>query len=394
MKSSIILFLFLCLSYHNLLYSQEKKIHTWQIKGYLNDLQVFQFDKIEGPWILDNEIHNRLDFTWNPAEVFGMGIGMRNRFIFGQSMENPAYKGLLFADNGLVNMTWDLYSSSSIAMVTQLDRIWFALMLDKIQITVGRQRINWGQAIVWNPNDIFNTYSYYAIDYPERPGSDAIRLQFYPSSASTVEAASKWNDKGKITIAGLGRFNAGGYDIQFLGGLVDDQDWVAGLGWSGNIAGAAFRGEVSYFQPKQNFTDTTGVLLATAGADYGFSNSLILTFQVFYNQLPPNYQPEQMMNIYQAPASPKLLSFTDWNILLNGSYTVTPLLNISLAGIYFPSLNGFFIGPTLDCSLNQNVDLSLIMQYFNGRFRNTGPAQDQDIYFNSFVGAVRIKWNF
>ncbi len=377
------------------LFSQEQKPRSWQLKGYLNDLQMVQVSKIEDPWIFDNEIHNRLDFTWNPGKIFGLGIGMRNRFIFGQSFSaNPSYRDMLFADNGLINLTWDLYSSTSFALVTQLDRAWFSLTLGKVQITAGRQRINWGQAIVWNPNDIFNTYSYFDIDYPERPGGDAVRVQYYPSATADIEIASKWNNQGKITLAGMGRFNAGGYDIQFMAGLVDDQDYVFGAGWSGNIAGAAFRGEISYYQPKKNFTDTSGVLLATVGADYTFKNSLALTFQVFYNQLPPGFQPENLMSIYQAPASPKMLSFTEWNLFLMGSYPVTPLFDASLAVMYFPDLNGYFIGPVLSYNVKQNIDLSLFIQYFNGRFKNTGLLQDQNLYFQSFLGALRLKWSF
>jgi len=386
-----ILFLIFNLS----LYSQEQKPCSWKLKGYLNDLQMVQVNKIEDPWIFDNEIHNRLDFTWNPGKIFAMGIGMRNRFIFGQSISaNPSYKGMLFADNGLINMTWDIYSSTSFAIVTQLDRAWLSFTLGKVQLTAGRQRINWGQTIVWNPNDIFNTYSYFDIDYPERPGSDAVRVQYYPSSTSTVEIVSKWNNLGKITVAGMGRFNAGGYDIQFLAGLVDNQDYVVGTGWSGNIAGAAFRGEINYYQPKKNFTDTTGVLLATIGADYTFSTSLALTFQVFYNQLPSGYQPENLISIYQAPTSPKMLSFTQWNLFLMGSYPITPLFDVSLAVMYFPDLNGYFIGPTLNYNIKQNIDLNLFIQYFNGRFKNTGPQQDQDLYFQSFLSALRLKWSF
>lgn len=379
----------------NALFSQEQKHRSWQLKGNLDDLQIVQFSKIEDPWILDNQVNNRLDFTWNPGKVFGMGLGVRNRFLFGQSLtSDTSYKASLFADNGLVNMTWDIYSARSFALVTQFDRAWLSFTAGKVQFTVGRQRINWGQAIIWNPNDIFNTYSYFDVDYPERPGSDAIRVQYYPSATATVEVVSKWNDQGRITLAGLGRFNAGGYDIQFLGGLVDDQDFVVGAGWSGNISKAAFRGEVNYYQPKKNFADTTGVFLVTLGSDYTFSNSLALTFQVFYNQLPSGYQPESLLSIYQAPASPKILSFTEWNIFLMGSYPITPLFEASLAGMYYPELNGYFIGPTLNYNVRQNIDLSLFIQYFNGCFKQSGPQQNADLCFQAFLGAFRVKWNF
>ena len=368
---------------------------NWELKGYLNDLQMVQFQQISDPWILDNEVHNRLDFSWYPGKVFRMGLGMRNRFLFGQSFsQNPSYKGSLTTDPGLVNLTWSIFSGNSFLLVSQFDRAWFSVTIGKVQITVGRQRINWGQSIVWNPNDIFNTYSFYDFDYPERPGSDAVRLQFYPSYTSSLEAAVKWNNKGKITVAGLCRFNLLQYDIQFMGGLVDDQDYIVGTGWSGNISQAGFRGEVSFFYPKNPSEDTSGVLLATMGLDYSFSNSLYLVFQVFYNQLPPNFQPESLLSVYLAPPSPKTLSFAEWNIFLQGSYPITLLFDVNLAVMYYPDRNGFFIGPNINYSVRQNVDLSFFLQYFNGRFDNTGPQQDQSLNFQAFISALRLKWSF
>lgn len=394
-KIQHILFILLLITSQSALAQSSGKDKSWELKGYLNDMQMVQFQKINDPWILDNEVHNRLDFSWYPGRVFRMGLGMRNRFLFGQGfISNPAYKGSLTTDPGLVNMTWSILSGKSFLMVSQFDRAWFSLTTGKVQITVGRQRINWGQSIVWNPNDIFNTYSFYDFDYPERPGSDAIRLQFYPGYTSTVEAAVKWNSQGKITIAGLGRFNLWQYDIQFMSGLVNDKDWVIGTGWSGNISQAGFRGEVSYFYPKNLSRDTSGVLLATMGLDYSFSNSLYLIFQVFYNQLPPNFQPETLLSVYQAPPSPKTLSFSEWNIFLQGTYPITPLLDINLAVMYYPDLNGYFIGPNVNYSIRQNIDLSFFLQYFNGRFANTGSQQDQNIYFQACISALRLKWNF
>ncbi len=393
MKHLVHFSIFLFLFSGTCLLAQETKTKSFSIKGYLNDIQMMQFQKIDDPWVFDNEVHNRIDVSWVPATWFSLGVGMRNRIFLGQSLSvNPSAKGSLTTDPGWINMTWDLYSASSFMIVTQLDRAWVSFTDDIVQLTIGRQRINWGQTIVWNPNDIFNTYSYFDIDYPERPGSDAVRLQIYPSSTSVIEVATKANAEGKVTVAGMGRFNTGGYDIQFMTGLVDDQDFVIGAGWSGNISKAAFRGEINYYQPKKQFFDTTGTLLATVGADYTFANSLALTFQVMYNQLPPGYQPQGLASIYQPPASSKILSFAEWNIFLMGSYPFTPLFDASLAAIYYPDRKGFFIGPTLNYSLRQNVDLSLFYQYFNGWFTNTATNKEQ--HFFSSLLALRLKWTF
>jgi len=367
----------------------------WNLKGYIDDLQMVQFQHFNDPWMFDNEINNRLDFSWDPCKIFQLGVGMRNRFLFGQTLTTyPEYRGAITNDNGLINMTWNVFSGKSFLLVTQFDRAWISFTKSIVQVTIGRQRINWGQAFIWNPNDLFNTYSFFDFDYPERPGSDAIRLQIFPTVTSTVDAAVKWNKEKEITIAGLARFNACQYDIQFLTGLVDNQDYVLGAGWSGHISKAGFRGEISYFYPKQNFCDTSGLLLATIGVDYTFSNSFSITGQVFYNQLPPGFQPENMLTIYQPPASVKTLSFTEWNIFGQFSFPATPLFNVTLASIYYPDLDGFFLGPSCDVSIKQDLDLSIFIQYFKGTFKDTGPQHNQDLPFESALAAMRLKWSF
>lgn len=393
LKAGIFLCLAALISFQ--VFSQDSLSRKFRWKGYLSDLQMVQVSDIEKPWVTDNEFHNRLDLSWKPAGFLGVEAGMRNRFLFGQSLQtNPAYRELLFSDNGLIGMTWNIASGSSYALVSQFDRAFITISHGKAELTAGRQRINWGQAIVWNPNDIFNTYSWYDFDYPERPGSDALRLQYYPSGTSAVELAAGWNAEGRLTMAGLGRFNTAGYDIQFLAGLADDRDYVAGAGWSGNLAGAAFRGEVTYYHPKKNCFDTAGTFLATIGADYTFPNSLYLALQVFYNQLPGQTLPADMVNVVRLPTSPKMLSFTPWNLFLSGSYPVTPLFSVTLSGIWFPDMNGYFLGPTLQYSPGENFDLDLFIQYFNGRTTLILPPVHTWYYFSSFTGALRLKWNF
>jgi hypothetical protein len=61
----------------------------------------------------------------------------------------------------------------------------------KWQFRVGRQRINWGVNLVWNPNDVFNSFSYFDFDYEERPGSDAVRVQYYTGTTSSASWFTK-----------------------------------------------------------------------------------------------------------------------------------------------------------------------------------------------------------
>ncbi len=92
---------------------------------------------------------------------------------------------------GWIDMSWNIVDENSFFLNTTIDRLWLDLNFNKFQARIGRQRINWGQTFVWNPNDIFNAYSFFDFDYTERPGSDAIRLQYYPSFSSAIELAAK-----------------------------------------------------------------------------------------------------------------------------------------------------------------------------------------------------------
>ena len=130
-----------------------------------------------------------------------------------------------------------------------IDRMLIQYSDEKWDITIGRQRINWGINNIWNPNDIFNAYNFLDFDYEERPGNDAVRIQRNLKNSSALELAYKsGKNKDKHTAAFLYKLNKWKYDFQFLSGIYQT-DYVLGGGWAGNIKEAGFKGEMSYFIP-------------------------------------------------------------------------------------------------------------------------------------------------
>jgi hypothetical protein len=201
-----------------------------------------------------------------------------------------------------------------------------------------------------------------------------------------VEFAVKTDNNQQLTSAFLYRFNKWNYDIQFLSGIFNEQDFVIGTGWSGSIKSASFRGEISYFQPKENFSDTTGILVLSLGTDYTFKNSLMIQFEVLYNQ-QRSYGINNFINFYNESFSAKNLSFSRLTFMVQSSYPITPLFNVSIAGIYFSKPNGFFFGPSFTWSLTKNMDFSLITQSFAGQL-----VKGNTDHFN--IGYLRLKYNF
>jgi len=334
------------------------------LNGYLTSMQSAMFDSLSGPFQYDNLLHNRLNFKGYINEHLTFIAEFRNRLFTGDMVRSSrAYSEMTGTDPGLLDLSWNVINKNSFFLNSKVDRLSFDLNYGKFQARIGRQRINWGQSLVWNPNDIFNAYSFFDFDYVERPGSDAVRLQFFTSFSSVAEIAVKADNEHNITAAGLYRFNKWGYDLQFLAGYVNSEDIVVGVGWSGALGGISFRGEGSWFQPVEEFPISSGNVLLTAGFDKIFKNSSMAQIQFMYCNSPPGLN--NFNSFYSGNLSSKDLAFSRFSAFGQFTLAATPLLNMGVSAMWFPDLKGYFAGPSVDYSLAENIDFSLIWQHFN-----------------------------
>jgi len=365
------------------LFPQDKKLIS--LSGYLTTMPSVMFDSLSGPFINDFLLHNRLNLKGYLNDNITFAAEFRNRLFTGDMAKmGKTYPAMIGTDEGLIDMSWNILTENSFFLNSTIDRLWLDFNYEKFQARIGRQRINWGQTFVWNPNDIFNAYSFFDIDYIERPGSDAIRLQYYPNWSSAVELAVKSDTEKDITAAGLFRFNKWGYDIQFLAGYSNSSDIVAGAGWSGAIGSLSFRGEGSWFHPLESFKDTTGTAIITAGVDKIFKDNSMAQVQLMYCNNPLDLK--NFTSLYTGNLPAKDLAFSEFSAFGQFTWAATPLLNIALSAMWFPDLKGYFTGPFLDYSMAENIDFSLIWQHFKGKLDDT-EARINLVF-------LRIKYSF
>jgi len=382
MKRTLIIIACLVLL-HSVSQSQDNKIIT--LNGYLNSMQSVTFDSLKGDFINDNLIHNRLNFKGYLGSHLTMAVELRNRIFTGDMVRmDPDYSEIIGNDQGWVDLSWNIMDEKSFLINTTIDRYRIDLNYDKVQVRLGRQRINWGQTFIWNPNDIFNAYSFFDIDYPERPGGDAIRIQYFPGFTSAIEFAVKADSEDDITAAGLFRFNKWGYDIQFLTGYVNSEDWVAGAGWSGAFGSVSFRGEFSWFQPVNNFPDSAGTSLVTIGFDKILKDNSMIQLQAMYCNDPVDLT--DFNSFYMGNLSAKDLAFSKFSLFGQCTYAAHPLVNMTISGMWLPDLKGYFAGPSVDYSVAENLDFSFIWQHFKSRIG------DEKIRIN--LGFLRLKYSF
>ena len=389
MKNIILTALLLFVGYFSFGQDENSK---YDFNGYITNMQSVMFQDVGGDWVNDNLLHNRLNFNWYPNDAITASLQVRNRFFTGETLKfTPDYDKQLEKDNGFFGLTANLINKKSCILNSSIDRVWFKYSLGDFEATIGRQRINWGQTFVWNPNDIFNAYSFFDFDYIERPGSDAVHLQYYTGVASSIELAAKLNSDVKTTVAALYKFNKINYDFQFLAGILDDSVYVAGAGWSGSIGNAGFRGEISYFIPQDNNVDYKQ-LLSSIGFDYTFKNSLMVQTEFLFTDNTDNINFTDFEQYYSQTLNVRSLAFTKYTFFAQISYPITPLFNATLASMYFPNLKGFYAGPSITYSLKDNLDFSAFVQYFNAELNNNATTQTERQKFT--MAFLKMKLNF
>lgn len=369
-------------------FAQEGKV---SLNGYVKELYMFYSPENGIPgtdlnYLTSNVIHNRLNFKWYTTTKLTTVVEMRNRLMLGNLVRDfPGYQATVDVDKGLVDLSWISAQSTSWFVHSMIDRAYLDYSSGKWQIRAGRQRVNWGVNLVWNPNDIFNTFSYFDFDYEERPGTDAVRVQYYSGVTSSAELVYKpGHDSIKTAFAGMYHFSRWNYDFQILGGQAGN-DWVLGAGWSGDIYGAGFRGEITHFEPLGN--SSIQATVASVSADYTFKNSLYLHTSFLYSSNGKTGKAGGMDVLFNPEMSAKQLSYARYSIFGQVSKPITPLFSGSFSGIVNPSDGSFYFSPALTYSLMANLELMLTGQLFFG---------DAGTEFGD-IGQIafgRLKWSF
>ena len=364
--------------------AQEKEEKLY-LTGYIKNLHQFSFvDKLEQlQWTA--LLHNRLNFKYIPSEEITFRLELRNRFFYGDNVKNIfGYSGMISNDNGITDLSWNIIDNKDILFNTTVERVLVNYIKDNWDITLGRQRVNWGMNLVWNPNDIFNTYNFLDFDYEERPGSDAIRIQYYLGDFSKIEvAAKKGIGKDNHIVAAMYKFNSGSYDIQLLTAIYQ-QDWVIGTGWAGNLKNAGFKGEISYFVPYENYFNSENVMSASVSVDYGFKKGLYINSSILYNSSANDASSDLAALLYNSLTAKNLMPYT-YSGFLQLAKEFTPILKGSLSTIYSPTNQSVIIMPSLDYSIATNWELNFTGQSFF-------EFQDYQTIGNSMF--VRLRWSF
>lgn len=362
----------------------DKPNRAFSFNGYLKALPSLDFTNLTDEVNFNNIIHNRLNFRYSQSDNLFFVVEVRNRLLSGQMVSDyhDLLKESLKTDNGLVQASFVPASGKNTIWHLNSDRFYADLRHNNWQVRLGRQRINWGINMVSNPNDLFNTYSFFDFDYEERPGADALRIQHYTSDMARWElAVSPAREAGKSVAAMMYAFNTMGIDLQFIAGYYRNRTAV-GAGWATSIRESGFKGEVSIFNSINKMDSMT--VVAAISLDHLFSNGMFGFIEMLYNG--GNRSGETNLLFMTEPMTADNIFISKYAITGSLNYPVSPILSASIAAMYMPDLNGYYLMPGIAWSALTNFDLTLLSQYFQVR-NNSEKIRLLRPY-------VQLKWSF
>lgn len=360
------------------------RTRKFELHGYVKEMQTLLFNKNFTELIGSNLIHNRINLKWKPVKTLTLAAEMRNRLFWGEEIRaTPNFSRLL--QNPSEKMNLDIYwiDRSSYVLHSTFDRLYADYHTDRMNLRLGRQRINWGTATTWNPNDLFNVYNFLDFDYEERPGSDAARMQLIFKNSFNAEFAYALSKQRRSEIAALKLgWNRWSYDWQVIGGMYKKQVTVGGS-WAGPIEDAGFKGEFQYFFRS---ADSVDHLNLSVEADYMFKKGWYLNVGVLLNNRGINRSLEKWDTL-NLSISPLNLMPTRWNLMISGSKAITPLFTLTNGIVYSPGSNLIILLPGLQYNMATNFDINLVWQSFFASIQH-------DLQGVGHRGFLRFKWSF
>lgn len=362
----------------------------WSVAGYVKLLALA--GHVESAESSTNFLlHQRFNVEYRPSDQLRFAAALRNRFYLGDTLRIDGFAQQVGSDNGTIDLTSNWLERGDLLATSTLDRFYLDWQANQYRLRLGRHRINWGMATRWNPNDLFNSYSVYDLDYEERAGSDALLISRNLGFASRLELVWAVRDPlfngNEHSVAGRYLFNVNAYDLQLIVGDIE-ADYVVGCGFAGSVAGAGLRGEMSCFIPQHDSgDDNRSAVVATIESDYSWAGrrNVLTVVSLLYLSDPADELTTSSLHLQ--PSSARDLSFSRWTASVDLSFDITALSR-QLLGISYYDDDSLYLLATNTLSVSDNFELQLVLQHFNGAANSLFGQQ------SNTLGYARLRWSF
>jgi hypothetical protein len=259
----------------------------FDLSGYAKSLDFLRRDSKTGSAheLAGNRL--RLDGRWqNENQIFDLRLISDEELIYGSLLSSQKDSlSLSLPESGLLDLDWTLSEKEKLVWRHVFYRAYATINLRKIEVTLGRQRIAWGQGRLWNPTDVINPYNPLSVEREERPGSDAADAKWNFAELSFLEAAyapgRNW-DGHRSLFLGRARINFLKMDWGMMGGKSGDED-IVGLDHAAQVFEGSLRSEWTYSFGSMVRRDFSRAVISYDYSFSGLGRPLYVLGEFYYN---------------------------------------------------------------------------------------------------------------
>ncbi len=323
----------------------------------------------------------RLEFDLKPTETILIKSIYYNEAVIGTLLEKGEFVAAKnVRDDALFDFSKNVADRDDLFWRHSLYRLYLFYSKREFNLTVGRQRVAWGQARIWNPTDLFNPISPLKIEGDQRPGVDAVSIDYSLGPLSGLNIVYTPGDEGSKSSTGARvRTNIRGYDLSMMLGEFRE-DKVMGFDFAGNIGDGGLRGEGVFTDQKEGKDFTRFVI----SGDYSFPDNLYLLLEYLYNG----------GNLGKDIPIFSLTEFTGEIVTRNRNFLaagigddLTPLIRFNLYAIYDIDEESLFFNPDIRYNIFSNLDWVIGARIFSGNVDSEYGSLSNTYY-------TSIEWYF
>ncbi|MFM2207831.1 MAG: hypothetical protein RL213_1806 [Bacteroidota bacterium] len=357
----------------------------FSFNGYVKLLHETDYVRVPDTFLSGQLLHQRLMMRYDAGEHLYIRTDLRIRLFRGHLYESRPYFGesLKHPEKHFRPEILSDIDRQKITVFAEADRAYAGYQKGAWDVRVGKQRINWGTNLVWNPNDLFNAYNILDFDYEERPGTDAVRIQYDLRDRRAAEVAYAPGKFGSTVAAGIYRTHLKTYDLQFSFGSYRRQA-VAGLGWAGNILEAGFKGEINRYFPEAGKSAQT---CFSSTVDYTFKGDWYLFVSCLWQEKAAESSDAFTSASPVILLSPKQLMPFRMSAYCGAMKELSPKWSLQLAAIYGGTSSNLIAFPGVTWRLADDLELLLTGQAYFSR-------QEEDWGNRADALFLRLKYNF
>ncbi|MBC8459014.1 MAG: hypothetical protein H8D67_13555 [Deltaproteobacteria bacterium] len=284
----------------------------------------------------------------------------------------------------------DLQLESLLAPRLDVDRAYLKLYFSKFDLTLGKQRIAWGNGLLWNPTDVYNEIDPFD-PKGEREGVSALHAYIPLSDTASIATVLAFGDTVNDARTSL-KASAVPFGVDFALSLTKDgtKQWIYGLDLKGELK-VGYWLEGAYFR-----TTDDNFYKVECGLDYtfGFGNGIYVALEFFHDS--------SGFEKLDKDAFTKLLTRERDNLSRNylymiWQYQINDFASFRPASILNADDRSFILLPTFSYLLFTDVEIIVGANIFGGKEGgeyNPNNKQDPAGIFGNSAFFVWLQMNF